>query len=407
MHVGNESIICPQNRVDTFHLESIKEKPSSILDMVDVEGDKHCMETVSSWTYLGDVLQSNGKCDLNIKDKVENGIGAINQIIQMLSDLCLGPYYYEAFKELRSSLFLSSVLSNCEAWVGLTKKNISDLESLDEHLLRSIFFTDFTKHAKTPIELLYLETGTIPIRFTLMSRRLNFCRYLLNQDENSLLSEFFRAQCESPTTGDWVSSVKQDLVELDIDMTFDQIRSYSKDAFKIIVKKHVKAAAFKMLISLQQTHSKAQITKYSELDLQTYLGSEKNFMTNKEKAFAFTARSHMLNVKCNFKFGKADLKCRFGCDKDETQDHLYDCPAINDVIRSSYSYNDLFSNDPAKVKSVTKVLMERHQRLESQNTSVNRQPLPCSATADLNINPVNPVNPVNVPVVELDFIVDN
>ena len=36
-------------------------------------------------------------------------------------------------------------------------------------------------------------------------------------------------------------------------------------------------------------------------------------MTNKEKAFAFTARSHMLNVKCNFKFGKADLKCRFGC----------------------------------------------------------------------------------------------
>ena len=72
----------------------------------------------------------------------------------------------------------------------------------------------------------------------------------------------------------------------------------------------------------------------------------------------------MLNVKCNFKFGKVNLKCRFGCDKDETQNHWYDCPAINDVIRSSYSYNDLFSNDPIKVKSVTKVLMER---LESQN----------------------------------------
>ena len=121
-------------------------------------------------------------------------------------------------------------------------------------------------------------------------------------------------------------------------------------------------------------------------------------MTNKEKVFAFTARSHMLNVKCNFKYGKDDLKCRLGCDIEETQEHLYNCPEIKDVIRSTYSYNNLFGNDPEKVRSVTKVLMERHQKLESNNTSVNRQPLPCSATADINDS-----NSVNVPVVDLDL----
>ena len=95
--------------------------------MVDVEGDKHIMETVTSWKYLIDFLQINGKCDINIKDKVGKGLTAINQISQMLAEFCLGPYKYEAFSVLRGSLFLSSVLANSESWVGIINKNISDL----------------------------------------------------------------------------------------------------------------------------------------------------------------------------------------------------------------------------------------------------------------------------------------
>ena len=39
----------------------------------------------------------------------------------------------------------------------------------------------------------------------------------------------------------------------------------------------------------------------------------------------------MIDLKCNFKFGKSDLKCSLGCDQDETQQHLFDCPALDDV----------------------------------------------------------------------------
>ena len=38
--------------------------------MVDVQSEKYVMETLTSWKYLRDILQSNGKCDLNIKDKI-------------------------------------------------------------------------------------------------------------------------------------------------------------------------------------------------------------------------------------------------------------------------------------------------------------------------------------------------
>ena len=173
MHVGPKNNIRPKNSIDTFHLESTtKKKATSIHDLVDVDGEKHNMETVSSWTYLGDVIQSNGKNDLNIKERIGKGLGAVKQITQMLSDLCLGPFYYEAFSVLRSSLLLSSLISNSESWVGLTKKQISDLEFVDEELIRNIFSIDQVKaHSKTPLELFYLETGSIPnIRYILMSR---------------------------------------------------------------------------------------------------------------------------------------------------------------------------------------------------------------------------------------------
>ena len=399
MHVGQSNITCPQNIIDTFELKSLEEKPSSILDMVDVEGEKHVMETVTSWKYLGDVLQSNGKCDINIKDKVGKGLAAINQISQMLTDLCLGPYMYEAFSVLRTSLFLSSILSNSESWVGISKKNISDLEAVDEQLLRTIFISELTKHAKTSKELLYLETGAIPIRFILMSRRCNFLWYILSQDEDSLLGRFFQAQCDSPTRGDWVSTVRQDLNELKIEMDFDQIRDCTKELFKETVKKQVKTTAFKYLTEIQQTHSKAKRLTYQDLSMQNYLCSE-NLMTKKEKIFAFTARANMLDVKGNFKLGKKDINCRLGCDSVEDQKHIYDCVALDEESEESVlSYADIYGQDSGKIRKVTQRLLKRFNKL---TTTVHRQTQPCAAMADDDTDD-NYDNIVDVSAVELDL----
>ena len=96
-------------------------------------------------------------------------------------------------------------------------------------------------------------------------------------------------------------------------MTFDNIKTFSKDAFKQLVKKHTRKAAIAGLKEIQETHSKSKKMSFNELQMQEYLVPD-NGMTNKEKSFAFSARAQMLNVKCNFKFGKADLKCSLGCD---------------------------------------------------------------------------------------------
>ena len=224
----------------------------------------------------------------------------MTNICQTLSDLCLGPYYYEAAIILRSSLLLSTVLSNSEAWVNLTKKNIEDLEAIDETFLRNIFCG---AHAKTPLETLYLETGCVPIRFILKSRRLNFLHYILSDKEDSLLSNVFRAQCGNPVKGDWVHTIKKDLEELEINLSFEEIKANTKEQFKRVVKEHVNEKAFEYLKNLQQTHSKAKPIQYEKFSLQNYLRAD-NKLTTKEKSFTFAARTRMLELRANFKRGK-------------------------------------------------------------------------------------------------------
>ena len=344
------------------------------------------MEMKDNWKYLGDILSSDGKNDANIRERVQRGLGAVTNICQTLSDLCLGPYYYEAAIILRSSLLLSTVLSNSEAWVNLTKKNIEDLEAIDETFLRNIFCG---AHAKTPLETLYLETGCVPIRFILKSRRLNFLYYILSDKEDSLLSNVFRAQVDYPVKGDWVNTIKKDLEELEMNLSYEEIKRNTKEQFKRIVKEHVNEKAFKYLKNLQQTHSKAKPIQYEKFSLQNYLRAD-NKLTTKEKSFTFALRTRMLELRANFKSGKSDLNCRLCNKHEENQQMLLKCSALNSDHLSTPPYSDLYSEDADKVTRISMILKKKFEKFQilqvhGQRTT-SAQP---DAASSINVNNVS------------------
>ena len=355
VHVGRQTKVCTENIIDTWSVEGINgEVVTSILDLIDVESNPHSMELEDSWKYLGDILSSDGKNDLNIRDKVGKGLGAVTQIIQMLADLVLGPYYYEAAIILRSALLLSTILSNSETWVNLSMKNVEDLEKVDEEYLRQLLGAP----AKTPIELLYLELGVVPIRFLLMARRINYLKYLLCDNEDSLLSHFFKAQCEDPVKGDWVSQVKADLKHLELNLTFDEIEVMSKEVLKKVVKEKISSKALCYLKELQQKHSKSQPLQYEKLCLQDYLQSDIK-STQREKSFAFNLRSRMIELKANFKSVQKNLTCRLCGAHEENQPGLLICQTLNantDISTGSPpQFSDLYSHDKNKIKLMPQV----------------------------------------------------
>ena len=254
-----------------------------------------------------------------------------------------------------------------EAWVNLTKKNVTDLEKVDEQLLRKIL----SAHPKTPTELLYLELGAIPVRFTLMSRRINYLWYLIHDKEGSLLKTFFEAQCDQPIRGDWVSTVKEDMADLNIKMSFEEIAEISKEAFKKLVKEKVQKSALHYLKTLQLSHSKSEKLWYDDLTLQGYLKSGTNNMTIKEKLFCFAARSRMIDVRCNKLYGQSQLMCRLGCDSKETQNHLLDCDVLTDssIVKELPKYEDLYGKDIQKMENISKILQDKFKLLKETKPS--------------------------------------
>ena len=177
-------------------------------------------------------MSCDGKNQKNIIAR-KKGTGIITQIMSILEDVCFGKYFFQVAIILRNSLLISSLLTNAEGWYNLTKSEIEELESVDERLLRKVLESPVS----TPKEMLYLELGVLPIGFIIRMRRLNFLKYSLDEDENSLIHTFLKAQLEDPNPNDWGQSCLKDLEMLNLNLEVEEIKAMPKSTFRNIIKK--------------------------------------------------------------------------------------------------------------------------------------------------------------------------
>ena len=128
------------------------------------------------------------------------------------------------------------------------------------------------------------------------------------------------------------------------------------------------------------TKSKSSNLNYENLQLQEYLKPGNN-LTIEMKAFIFNARSRMINVKCNYKTGQTDLKCRKCISEDEDQEHLLNCPALvdNSVVSGEMpSYQDLFSNNTEKVIKISYILQSKFNLLTQPSAQLSSAATNCN-----------------------------
>ena len=177
------------------------------------------MKRARETKYLGDIISIDGKNLKNVLDRKGKGHGIVLQIYQMLEEIYFGPYEIEVALTLRKSSFLNGILTNCEAWYGLTSADVKHLELVDECLLRKILRAPST----TPKCMLYLETGCTPISFIITSRRLMFLHYILKEDRNSLISKVFHAQLANPVKNDWAVTCREDLEKLEVNLGLEAV----------------------------------------------------------------------------------------------------------------------------------------------------------------------------------------
>ena len=350
VHIGKQKTNCPSLRVH-----------------------EQQMEQSSQETYLGDVVNISGKNRPNIESRRAKGYGILSNILAIVDEVPLGHWKVDAGLNLRQAMLLNGVLFNSEAWHNVSHNDLSLLEKVDEALLRGLL----NGHAKIPLEALFLETYSIPIRFVVSSRRLMYLHSILQRSQDEMIRKIYEVQKVDTSPGDFTELIAEDKDMLGLNMSDLEIGSMNKQKFKKIVKVKTREAAFLYLKSLKQGHSKMDGIIYEKFEKASYMNSPLFNGENVALLLALRTRT-VRGIKNDFRGMYPDIKCPLRCGEDDTLQHILECSVIklnhttSDISNNDIRYEDVFASDIMKQKQVTELYQ---QLLEVRNNLLNSQPV--------------------------------
>lgn len=332
----------------------------------DLKVHKEKMHNSEEERYLGDQLTKDAKHAKTISNRRAKGFGIIADIMQILEAIGDNIKRVKVGLQLRQAWFVNALLVNVEVWHNVLKKDIDVLTQLDNYLMRTIL----KAHSKVPTELLYLETGTIPVEFVITSRRVNYLHNILRRDDEELVARVYSVQKRKQGKGDWSSIIKQDMEVIELKMSETEIKETGQAKFKKVVRQLVRKAAFKYLQEKKDTHTKIKGIAYKDLKMQEYLESQ--LLTFEEASTLFNLRGQTINgikmcAKTSF---QNDPMCKVGCQIEDTIKHVFECPRIRCEQNSSLS--SVFSSIDKQKEAVTSFMQRMATRtsiLEADHTS--------------------------------------
>ena len=329
MHIGkkHEEYKCHSIFVDNWkEVDGIDEAGNEVIK--DICVGKVKMEEAEEEKYLGDTIAKDGRNLKNIQARVNKGKGIAKRILDILEGIPFEKLYFQIAIILRNSLLVSSVLCNSEAWFNITKSELDLIETVDLMFLRSLLGAP----KSVAKEILYLESGVLPLREIIRQRRLNFLHYILSQGSDTIIFKVFETQNKYRNKKDWVTRVENDLLELDMNVTFANIQKMNKTTWKNMVRSTIQQKTFKKLENKKQTHSKVKNLKYIRLEMQEYLKPHGVKNVNKEVTQnIFRIRSKVINLKINRKNQYENYECKVCLVEDGSQEHIYECKMIWDL----------------------------------------------------------------------------
>ena len=191
MHIGKYEK-CKEIEIDYWKINNKEENFKTYQE--DSYQGKIQIKSTDKYLYLGEIICKSLTNKENISSKIAKCQGIKNDINFILNNIFYGDHFYDIMKLLRNSMFLSVLLGNCEVWPFVTKNDIKRLESCDRNFLANVMEVS----TKGSYILMLLEGGLIPIRYLIISRRLNYLQNLLKSDNSCLAKQVLNKQSDKP-----------------------------------------------------------------------------------------------------------------------------------------------------------------------------------------------------------------
>ena len=122
-----------------------------------------------------------------------------------------------------------------------------------------------------------------------------------------MVAKFFKLQLQQPLKGDWVSTCIKNLRDMNIELTWNEIRTMSKESFRKLLKSKISEISLKYL--LNKRSSKGKEIQYARLEMADYLMPYNKKLSIEEKRQLFSIRNRMIDIGNNF--GRSE-KCILG-----------------------------------------------------------------------------------------------
>ena len=277
--------------------------------------------------YLGDWISQSGLAEsvsTTVRRRRNTVLCTISEIRSVVDDyrsnacggLAVGLQIWETG-------IIPMLLYNAECWLKMNKNTMEELESLQRRFLRSLLGAG----SGCPSPSLYWETGTLYMKYRIMTRKLTFLHHLLTLPDDSLAKEILCAQ-EKYSLPSLTDECKDILDELNI----SNIHELSKYQWKRLVKSHMRKKNKADLIGECHQYKKISFVETDTFERQSYL-SELN-VSEARMRFKI-ARYMVLTVQMNFKSDPAFTANRWTCSgcsgSLDTQAHILNCPGYSDL----------------------------------------------------------------------------
>ena len=160
-------------------------------------------------------------------------------------------------------------------------------------------------------------------------------------------------QWNYPCKEDWTEELKNNLEELNINLTLDEIKMKSENSFKKLVKIKTREYALEYLLKIKMKHTKMDGLHYNELKMQKYFKDKNKSVAEATNLYRYRTRA--AKYKNNMKNSYLSPCCPFCFVQLDSQQHSLQCEKVLSKIKIEGKYEDIFKEDIPS--DITKTLM--------------------------------------------------
>ena len=294
------------------------------------------VKEVESYKYLGDMKNSTGTLGDNISNKKKAAMAITNEIKFLVDQPAFKKQKIEITLKLIETILIPKILYGCETWTNISKQQLKTLEKMQKDAVTKTNSIPST----TPYQGITYECGLMPITYRIKMKRLVYLRKMIKMKDSRLTKKVYKEQKRLNLNNCWNSEIKNDLKELNINISEKQIGKLTSKEWKNMIINRITSL-------IQRDMKECNKTKLRLIKDNCF--GKKEYITHKDAANLLLLKLNMTDLKANYKGKHEDTLCRRCGAQEENIEHLFHCQNFKEKPLNS---KNLLKTDPAKLGKI-------------------------------------------------------